>query len=89
MNVGLMWYDDDPKKPIESKIEQAAARYREKYGQAPNACYVNSNAGAAPTGKAAGAQGGLRVIPAAAIRPNYFWVGVDSTEAGEQPVTAG
>ena len=46
MQIGLMWYDDDPRKTIEMKIEQAATRYREKYGHAPNACYVHPTAGA-------------------------------------------
>ena len=74
MKTGLMWYDDDPKKTIEKKIEQAVARYREKYGRAPNACYVNPDAGAP-----AGVRHGLRVVPARTIRPNYFWIGVDDS----------
>ncbi len=74
MKIGLMWYDDDPKKTVEKKIEQAVARYREKYGRAPNACYVHPAAGAPP-----GQQHGLRVITARTIQPNYFWVGVDDS----------
>ncbi|HID86222.1 MAG TPA: hypothetical protein EYP55_02460 [Anaerolineae bacterium] len=41
MKVGLLWYDDDPKRPFAEKIEAAARRYREKFGVRPNTCYVN------------------------------------------------
>ena len=72
MQIGLLWFDDDPRTPVERKIEQAATRYREKYGRAPNACYVSPAANAP-----AGMRHGLRVITARSIRPNYFWIGVD------------
>ena len=74
VQIGLLWFDDDPRKSLDVKIEQAAARYREKYGRAPNACYVSPDAGAP-----AGVRYGLRVVPARAIRPNYFWIGVDDS----------
>ena len=72
MQIGLLWYDDDPRKTLEMKIEQAAARYREKYGSAPTACFVNPSAVAQPT-----RQAGMRVAPGRTIRPNYLWIGVD------------
>ena len=72
MQIGLMWYDDDPRKSLETKMEQAAARFHEKYGRAPNACYV-SLALAASEKK----HSGMRIVAARSIRPNYLWVGVD------------
>ncbi len=72
MQVGLLWYDDDPKKTLEMKIEQARVRYVEKYGRAPNACYVNSAAVTVDSKVRA-----LRIIPARGVRPNYLWIGVD------------
>jgi hypothetical protein len=75
MQIGLMWYDDDPRKTLDVKIEQAAARYHEKFGQAPNACYVNPAALAAE-----GKRNGLRLVPARSIRPGYLWIGVDERE---------
>jgi hypothetical protein len=73
MQIGLLWYDDDPKKPLDIKIEQATTRFREKYGYVPNACYVNP--GALPAGKGSK----VRVVGARTVRPNYFWVGVDES----------
>ena len=75
MQVGLLWYDDDPKKTLGMKVEQAQARYIEKYGHAPNACYVNS-AAAVTDGEAHT----VRIIPAISVRPNYFWIGVDNEQ---------
>lgn len=72
MQIGLLWFDDDPKKTLDVKIEQAAARYREKYGRTPNACYVSPATTVAESKKP-----GLRVLPARGIRPNYLWIGVD------------
>jgi hypothetical protein len=75
MQVGLLWYDDDPKKTLGTKIEQAQARYVEKYGHTPNACYINPEANALDTKKH-----GLRIVPARGVRPNYLWIGVDEGE---------
>jgi hypothetical protein len=74
MQIGLMWFDDDPKKTLDAKIEQAAARYREKYGRAPNACYVNPSLAGVE-----GKRNGVRVASARGIRPNYLWIGVDES----------
>jgi hypothetical protein len=72
MHMGLMWFDDDPRKTIEVKMEQAAARYHEKYGSAPTACYVSMGAAAA-----GGKHGAMRIVPSRAVRANYLWVGMD------------
>ncbi len=79
MQIGLLWFDNDPRRGLTAKIEDAARRYREKFGVPPNACYVNR---AALDGQMAVAQGQpfpatLRVIPASNILPHHFWVGVE------------
>jgi len=51
METGLLWYDDDPQRPLEVKINLAAERYRAKYGRLPDTCYVHPQAVAShPTG---------------------------------------
>lgn len=69
MKSGLMWYDSDPRKPSSVKIEEAAHRYREKFGVEPNACHVSLDA--------AVSHDRLQVVANRWIRPNYFWIGVD------------
>ena len=41
MNRGMLWFDNNPKTNLASKIKQAAEYYRQKYGAAPNLCLVH------------------------------------------------
>jgi len=72
MKKGLLWFDDNPQVPLATKIENAARRYREKFGRAPNVCYVHpqtlSGAKSVPAH--------VKVIESANIQPNHFWIGV-------------
>lgn len=83
MQVGLLWFDNDPHRAFIAKIEDAARRYQEKFGRPPDTCYVNGvTFGRSPeAGETAGfSDHGLRVVPAANILPHHFWVG----EEGER-----
>lgn len=80
MQTGLLWFDNNPARGLAAKIEDAARRYRDKFGAPPNTCYVNQAAlaGSELTLPVAHAQGGtLRVLPARNILPHHFWIGVD------------
>ena len=83
MQVGLLWFDNDPHRGLTSKIEDAARRYREKFGRPADTCYVN-NLLFAKGPEMAAASGlpnlTLRVVPATNILPHHFWVG----EEGER-----
>jgi hypothetical protein len=37
----LGWYDPDRKKPARAKLEEAIARYQEKFGRAPRFCLTS------------------------------------------------
>ncbi|HKS69777.1 MAG TPA: hypothetical protein VJQ45_05130, partial [Ktedonobacterales bacterium] len=39
--TGLLWYDDDTRRPIALKIAEAADRYRERVGYEPTTCEVS------------------------------------------------
>ena len=41
MKEGLLWYDDNPSRDLAEKIGRAARRYRQKFGAAPDVCYVH------------------------------------------------
>ena len=75
MKVGWMWFDNDPKRSIEEKIQGAVQRYRTKFGRFPNTCYVNDRT---ITGDGF-RSGRVRVIAARNILPHHFWLGVSST----------
>ncbi len=78
MRVGLLWFDDDPKKELSLKVEEAAERYFEKFGLWPNVCYVSPATLPLPR-DAVGMEGvhldGLRVLSSPLILPDHFWVG--------------
>jgi len=74
MITGLLWFDDSPNVPLAAKIENAARRYRERFGRSPEVCYVHprtlAGAKVLPTH--------VKVIELATIQPNHFWIGVRS-----------
>lgn len=71
MESGLLWFDDSAKVTLATKVENAARRYRERFGKSPNVCYVHPQTLAGATVKTT-----LRIVELASMQPNYFWVGV-------------
>ena len=70
MNVGLLWSDFGT-DPLAAKIQRAAQRYRARFGQAPDICYVHPTAlaGGTPTVP------GISVKPSAKILQGHLWLG--------------
>lgn len=78
MQTGLLWFDDDPRRPLSAKIQDAALRYQEKFGTPPDTCFVNrAEVGGAEVVVPAGGLS-LRVVPSVRILAHHFWVGVDA-----------
>ena len=48
MNMGLLWFDDDPKKPQAHKISEAAERYWQRFAVTPTACHICRPVGGRP-----------------------------------------
>ena len=77
MNTGLLWYDDDKKRPVTEKVERAVNYYFTKLGHIPTECHVH------PT-LAAGAAAyvfGCRMVADRTIMVNHFWLGVGAAES--------
>lgn len=86
LQVGLLWYDGDPKRPLTTKVERAVSRYREKYGRSPNACYVHQDALERNM-----EWQGVRIVGVPNVLPDHFWVGVAGAarrQPGGTPATA-
>ena len=73
MNIGMLWFDNDPKVDLASKIVRAADYYRTKYGQLPNLCFVHPSMinGSSTNGT------GIEVRTTRAVLPHHFWMGVN------------
>jgi hypothetical protein len=72
MNVGMLWFENDKGKPVERRIAEAVAFYRQKYGKEPNLCMVHT--GEAPEGQRW--IDGVEVKGNRSVLPNHYWVGV-------------
>jgi hypothetical protein len=70
MKKGLLWFDNDPVRSLEDKVERAVRRYREKYGRSANTCYVHLSALAE-----ARDVGTVRVSPQKYVLRHHFFVG--------------
>jgi len=75
LKTGLLWFDDDPRRPFSVKIERAAAYYTAKYGRAPNVCYVHPSCLPQPAPEPAC----VAVHSAPDILPHHFMLGVAPT----------
>lgn len=78
MNTGMMWFDNDPKTPLDVKVLKAADYYRHKYGRIPDLCLVNPGIFEKSPALVGGAQcGKILIRPLRSIMPGHLWIGVD------------
>ncbi len=76
MREGLLWYDGDKRRAPQEKLDQAAARYAERFGRPPNRCHVNpSELFEHPSVKVVGDQ---------AVLPHHLWIGQDEELAAAE-----
>jgi len=74
MDIGMLWFDNDPKSDVKTKVQKAAAYYREKYGDDPNLCFVHPSMISEPKTEA----GEISVCSNKSMLPNHFWIGVQT-----------
>jgi len=72
MNTGMLWFDNDPKTDISTKLSRAANYYHQKYGKKPNLCFVHPSAmkdinGSAPE---------MEIKPNNRVKPHHLWLGI-------------
>ena len=85
MNIGMLWFDNDPKSGLSTKVERAASYYRTKYGKTPTLCFVHPSmlpttppveAHNTPAEKTLVAAG-IEVRSTRTVLPNHFWIGMN------------
>lgn len=80
MNIGMLWFDNDPKTEIAAKIERAAVYYHTKYGVSPNLCFIHPNMvrnGSLQAQDDKLTSGSIEVRTSRSVLPNHFWIGVN------------
>ena len=77
MKEGLLWFDNDPRRRVTDKVNQAATRYQVKFGRRPTICYLNE---ADLDGESKEVKG-VRLHPAPNVLRHHYWVGVENDSA--------
>ena len=76
MDIGMLWFDNDPKSDLSSKVLKAVNYYRNKYGEEPNLCFVHPSMVPEGEDKA----DGIEICSNNTILPHHFWIGVQQQE---------
>jgi hypothetical protein len=74
MNIGMLWYDNDNKSDLATKIQRAANYYQMKYGKEPNLCLVHPRT----LGNTSWKSAVIEVRATRSVLPNHFWLGVNN-----------
>ena len=77
MNVGMLWYDNDPHTALTAKVSRAAEYYRHKYGLYPDMCLVHPSMLGERPDLVDGQAGMVTVRPNRAILPGHLWIGTE------------
>jgi hypothetical protein len=88
MDIGMLWFDNDPKAEVAVKIDRAAIYYRDKYGKDPNLCFVHPTMmynGSIQEEDNSFRSGNIEVRTSQSVLPNHFWLGINGkVRGGEQ-----
>jgi hypothetical protein len=78
MDVGMLWFDNDPRTALTAKVTQAADYYRRKYGLVADLCLVHPSmlVGSRPD-LVEGRAGKVLVRPNRLIQPGHLWIGTE------------
>jgi hypothetical protein len=78
MNVGMLWFDNDPRTALTDKVARAADYYRQKYGLVADVCLVHpSTLGQPHPDLIEGCAGKVSIRPNRLIQPGHLWIGTE------------
>jgi len=72
MNTGMLYFDNDPKTDLATKINLAADYYQKKYGKRPDLCFAHPSM----IGKNAPNVAGIEVRSNRQVLPHHLWMGM-------------
>jgi hypothetical protein len=82
MRVGMLWFDNNQKRDLDAKLEQAIAYYMTKYGKRPTVCYLHPS-------MLLNARSGSKKVElreSNMILPHHFWLGMGDEEIEQAAV---
>lgn len=85
MNVGMMWFDRDHRRPLRERITRAVDYYRSKYGLDPNLLFLHPKTVGE---ESIGRLGQVEVRTSQTVLPDHFWIGVVREELAAEAARA-
>jgi len=76
MDMGMLWFDDNPAATIADKVSRAASYYATKYGRKPTICFVNPGM---LSGENESRTSGVDIRTSRTIQRHHFWLGIQQT----------
>jgi hypothetical protein len=73
MHTGMLWFDNNPKDGLKTKIEKAVAYYRRKYNHEPNLCLIHPSM----LEKEGFDLGAMTIRPYRPVLPGHLWIGIE------------
>jgi len=84
MNIGMLWFDNDKKSDLCSKVSRAAVYYQGKYGNQPNICFVHPSMALPEQEDDQDEQslkaGNIEVRLTKSVLHHHFWIGTRSPD---------
>jgi len=77
MNVGMLWFDNDPRTALTAKVNRAGDYYRQKYGLIPDLCLVHPSMLVERLDMVEECEGKVVVRPNRTILPGHLWIGTE------------
>jgi len=77
MLSGMLWFDNDPKTGLSTKIQRAVNYYQKKYGHHPNLCTVHPKMVEKETPESTE----LKIETSHQILLHHFWIGTSQEKA--------
>ena len=86
MNIGMLWFDNNPKEGLDAKVIRAALYYQEKYGRFPTLCFVHPSMIPGQDNQSSKKKTSIELTiqnnevvirPNQSVLPNHFWIGVN------------
>jgi len=80
MEVGMLWFDNDPHTVLTAKVARAADHYRMKYGVVPDLCLVHPSMINGPPDLVMGNAEKVTIRPRRTILPSHLWIGCEDKD---------
>ncbi|MGB7511666.1 MAG: hypothetical protein WBP54_10300 [Pelodictyon phaeoclathratiforme] len=78
--IGLLWFENDPKKSFETIIKEAADYYKNKYGKDPNMVVVNPDQSPSREDDDPFVVYGVSVKSSVSVLRHHYWIGVSQNK---------